>query len=208
MSFESKLNVSNKITLGLSRKLKVPVLYWYGNTYPLWKYWKMKEISKLFPVCDKHVSSLLMRFGFEYYKACHPNFDLTNKTVLDVGAGCGETAFYFLRYAGAKHVICIENHPGRIEALRFNKDACALDITVVGEDFKVQHLDMFDYDFIKMNIEGFEELLYDEIDGYKKLKPCWLQAHNWYAVSKMQKLGFRILSTDDPMMGDGYMVNY
>lgn len=36
-----------------------------------------------------------------------PPFPLYGKTILDVGAGCGETAFFYILY-GAKKIIAIE----------------------------------------------------------------------------------------------------
>src|SRR5437899_4882266 len=67
------------------------------------------------------------------------------KTVLDLGAGCGETAFFYLNH-GAEKVICVEGDPGAATLLRKN----------FGSDPRVTIIPEF-INSIKMDIEGAEE---------------------------------------------------
>src|SRR5438093_12456875 len=65
-------------------------------------------------------------------------------TVLDVGAGCGETAFFYLNH-GAQRVICIESDETALECLHHNFDDNSRVVIVSA------HLDG-----IKVDIEGSE----------------------------------------------------
>jgi SAM-dependent methyltransferase len=65
-------------------------------------------------------------------------------TVLDLGAGCGETAFFYLNH-GAKRVIAVEYDP---EALRLLRENFASDDRVTIIDARI--------DSIKSDIEGSE----------------------------------------------------
>src|SRR5207245_11276968 len=51
--------------------------------------------------------NLLEKELVEWHKWYLPQKSIEGKTVLDVGAGCGETAFFYLKH-GAQHVICVE----------------------------------------------------------------------------------------------------
>jgi SAM-dependent methyltransferase len=74
-----------------------------------------------------------------------PDKLLTGKTVLDIGAGCGETAQFYLNH-GASKVVCIEPNKKLLEYLRKN----------FGEDPRVVIVPDF-IDHVKMDIEGAEE---------------------------------------------------
>ena len=69
------------------------------------------------------------------------------RTVLDVGAGCGETAHFYLNH-GAQRVICIEGDVKTLEFLRRN----------FGSDARVTIVPAI-LDSIKIDIEGAEENL-------------------------------------------------
>ena len=74
-----------------------------------------------------------------------PHKPLAGKTVLDLGAGCGETAKFFLNH-GASRVVCIEPDSKCLEYLRqnFGKDPR---VVIVSDSI----------DHIKIDIEGAEE---------------------------------------------------
>ncbi len=74
-----------------------------------------------------------------------PSKSLAGKTVLDLGAGCGETAQFYLNH-GASRVVCIEPESKSLEYLRKN----------FGKDPRVVIVSDF-IDHIKMDIEGAEE---------------------------------------------------
>jgi hypothetical protein len=66
-------------------------------------------------------------------------------TVVDMGAGCGETAQYYLNH-GAERVVCFENNPRALECLRQN----------FGNDPRVIIL-AIRVDHFKSDIEGAEK---------------------------------------------------
>ena len=70
-------------------------------------------------------------------------------TILDIGAGCGETAFFYAMH-GAKRVICIEADKENIKALWINAKT-------IFEKFGVE-MDIVQafVDSIKIDIEGSE----------------------------------------------------
>jgi hypothetical protein len=99
-----------------------------------------------------------------------PEFGLDGKTVLDVGAGCGETAyFYFLH--GAKRVIAIEMDPVQLELLKKNAQLNGWNnntrqFKIIPRAFELQDLKREKFDFAKIDIEGGEAdlLKLDRID--------------------------------------------
>lgn len=95
----------------------------------------------------------------------HEAYLPVKEKVLDVGAGCGETAqFYFMH--GAKLVICIEGDPGPLSRLYLN----------FGRDPRVVIIPTF-VDSVKIDIEGSEEgLVYEthyptELRVWKNVDP-------------------------------------
>jgi len=96
--------------------------------------------------------------------------DLHGKTVLDVGAGCGETALLFYLH-GASKVIAVENDP-RCKKFLF-ENMQYLPIIPFTCSFSLPLLSL-DHDFLKMDIEGAEKLLlkYSDDTG-----PCVIEAH-------------------------------
>lgn len=88
-----------------------------------------------------------------------PNDGIIGKTILDVGAGSGETAWFYLTQ-GARKVICIEPDLKRIAALRRNAEKWRWDIEVIERRFKSEDM-MRLFDFAKIDCEGGERLLLD-----------------------------------------------
>ncbi len=103
---------------------------------------KLEDYSHLAlsPYCRKFLETELA----EWHKWYLPQKSIAGKTVLDLGAGSGETAFFYLSH-GAKHVICVEP-PG--EALRMLKQNFGTDPRVTIVESSV--------DMIKSDIEGSE----------------------------------------------------
>jgi len=77
----------------------------------------------------------------------HKHYLPIGQTVLDVGAGCGETALFYLKH-GAQRVICIEADKTALELLVKN----------FGSDDRVSIVSAR-VDSIKIDIEGDEENL-------------------------------------------------
>jgi tRNA G37 N-methylase Trm5 len=124
-----------------------------------------------------------------------PEFSLDGKTVLDVGAGCGETAyFYFLH--GAKRVIAIEMDPIHLGLLKRNSELDCLnnetrELRIIPRPFELEDLTREKFDFVKLDIEGGEAdlLKLDEI-GF----PLVLEAHGRELRDQLvKKFGFSVL---------------
>ena len=110
--------------------------------------------------------------------------DIDGKIVLDAGAGEGETALFYLSY-GAKKVICIE--PSVDCHVNLFRNADKFPIIPVTEPFSISMLD-FDYDFMKMDIEGYEEsLLNVDLD-----KPAVIEIHGQQQFEKFEKKGWKV----------------
>jgi predicted RNA methylase len=92
-----------------------------------------------------------------------PKFSLENKTVLDIGACCGETANIYLK-AGAKKVICIEPDHERLKCLDFNRANLCWNVEVISEKANPKHIIESKPDLIKCDIEGYE-------NGFDRLPP-------------------------------------
>lgn len=119
----------------------------------------------------------------------HPPFDLAGKTVLDVGATCGEVAYWFIKQHHAEKVICIESDPESLPFLNANK--ALMNIEIVAEDFNIKHLRDFRYDFIKCDVEGSEMILLEYEAAGGVLKPCIVEAHTNWIRDQFLKAGFK-----------------
>ena len=124
-----------------------------------------------------------------------PEFSLDGKTILDVGAGCGETAYLYFQH-GAKRVIAIEIDPVQVEVLKRNSDLNSWnnetrELKIIPRAFELQDLSREKFDFAKIDIEGGEAdlLKLDEISF-----PLVMEAHGIELRDKLvQKFGLSIL---------------
>lgn len=100
-----------------------------------------------------------MRLGYQHREWLRTELSMWHKhyphgkTVLDLGAGYGETAQFFLNH-GAERVICIESDPRAVEGLRANFGGR------VGVEIVQAHVDA-----VKVDIEGSEWGLVVETHG-------------------------------------------
>jgi SAM-dependent methyltransferase len=192
-----------KVKLGLSRKKKLPALYILGRVYLphkalslLWDFRWLNEIEHNKEYTILEVEGNTLKFLNEYVswiidewkewkKYYVPDFSLQGKTVLDVGAGCGETALLFFLH-GAYKVIAVEPNVKAVECLKENAQRNNWNVEIVAESFSLEHLKL-DYDFMKMDGEGCEELLLSlpRID-----KPCVVEVHNNKLLNKFIKKGW------------------
>lgn len=109
-----------------------------------------------------------------YYLPAKPN----GLTVLDVGAGCGGTAAFYLSN-GASKVIAIEKDPTAFAVLKSNIAMNSWNVEPVNGSFFLEQLG-WRRDIMKMDIEGAERLLL----GYNgQLQPLVLEAHS-YRIAK------------------------
>ena len=86
-----------------------------------------------------------------------PKGGVEGKTVLDVGAGCGETALFFFNH-GAKKVICIEPDPQKQRMILRNAQKLKWDVEIVCRGFRLSDMDRA-FDFAKIDCEGCEAAL-------------------------------------------------
>lgn len=119
-----------------------------------------------------------IRLWRKYYL---PNFSLKGKTVLDVGAGCGETAFFYF-CAGAMRIIAIE--PAMSEFLIDNARLNKWNLRTIPRKFRLSDLKL-DFDFMKMDGEGCEKLLLG-LRG-NRLPPCVIEAHSRFLINRLAK---------------------
>jgi len=80
------------------------------------------------------------------------------KDVLDVGAGCGETAYFYFK-RGARKVICVEPDRAAIECLTENAARHSWNVEIAHEAFRLDMLREYRFDFMKMDGEGCEKEL-------------------------------------------------
>jgi predicted rRNA methylase YqxC with S4 and FtsJ domains len=163
-------------------------------TFFLWEYRRVKTIEKIIEKTELRLDSyatlvLVEDLPKNYYL---PPFPLTGKTVLDIGACCGETAWYFLKH-GAKKVVCIECDPARIKLIEENRKNLNLNIDIVPGMFKPEHL-LIPHDFIKCDIEGYEMEL---LPYAKTLKPSVVEVHTGWIKDQFEKNGFHSIANLD-----------
>jgi len=111
--------------------------------------------------------------------------NLEGKVVLDVGAGEGETAYFFLKH-GAKQVVCIEPEPKAFSILLLNAKSHP-QIIPIKKCFELADLDQ-QHDFLKVDIEGYEEILLQK----SLQKPAVVEVHGFQLRDKFKKAGYRI----------------
>jgi len=99
--------------------------------------------------------------------------DLHGKTVLDIGAGCGESAWFFFKQ-GAKKVVAVESDKRCIPFLKINRDTNRWAMDIISARFSLQHLSI-PHDFVKIDVEGAELILLDS--PVKELGPCRVELH-------------------------------
>jgi ribosomal protein L11 methylase PrmA len=179
--------------LGLSGRQHLPALFLNNSrvAYPLYAYgflWRF-EASQF--VLTPYAENVLCELRCGFYK---PPFSLKGKTVLDLGACCGESAWYFLKVLGAQKVYCVECDSQNIGILRHNRDISKLNFDVIPERFQIKHLKL-PFDFLKCDIEGGEVLLADYLESNRLSVPCVLEVHSEALRERFEGLGFRVAKT-------------
>jgi SAM-dependent methyltransferase len=131
-----------------------------------------------------------------------PPYSLKRKVILDVGAGSGETARFFVNH-GASRVYCCEISQEGLKGLNLNK-ARGKPITIIPEPFNLNMVEKIKPDFIKMDIEGYETPLLNE--DLSKMPDTVLEAHNCYVIDGFKERGFKVVKR---LSGDlAIMANY
>ena len=102
--------------------------------------------------------------------------------VLDVGAGEGETAKFFLEH-GATSVTCIE--PDNSSFCILKRNSVGKPLICMHKKFEVSDLNL-PFDFMKMDIEGYEE----DLLGEKFSQPCIIEVHGLPLKERFEKDGY------------------
>jgi hypothetical protein len=102
-----------------------------------------------------------------------PPFDLKGKTVLDIGAACGDTAFFYFLH-GAGKVVGVELDKNRCAAFSRNAGRLGWNAEIIKGPFKSSQLSI-PHDFLKMDCEGGEASLLD----VESLGPAVMELHPW-----------------------------
>jgi 16S rRNA G966 N2-methylase RsmD len=192
-----------RVKFGLSERKHLPVVKVGKVSYPIWKFRYAKRIGNMITaLCLDEWGKTIIYTEFEQFEKYYlPPFPLKHKTVLDVGACCGETAYFYIQH-GAEKVICIEPDPTRAELILRNKQNLNLNIELINDFFAPKHLSL-NHDFIKCDIEGHEIAL---IPYAKNLKPCLVEAHGQNVQEQFEKNGFHIVFRQNSNLS--LMTNY
>lgn len=156
----------------MSRIKHVPLVVLEGSEFYFWDsaaYYLMFKASKRDGVfyIETFGSKLVLdsdHFSLlggerKMWEKCYCPIPLDGKTVLDAGAGCGETAAFYLT-KGAARVIAVESNPESFRLLQRNAEANQWkNVLAFNERFNPSFIDQYQPDFCKIDIEGGEECL-------------------------------------------------
>jgi SAM-dependent methyltransferase len=156
-----------------------PPFYRTVNNFLSWKLyksngWVFSDFGKNFYI---HEYAEWRRFYL-------PSFPLKGLTVLDIGAGEGETARFFLEHGAAK-IICIEPNRKSFQFLKLNAQQHNLDI--YHKPFTLSDLSL-PHNYMKMDIEGYEEELLT-LPQRPKI-PCVIEVHGLQLREKFIRAGY------------------
>lgn len=147
-------------------------------------------------------------YEWKEWKKYYIPFDLTGKTIIDIGAGEGETAYFFFKH-GAKKVIAIECDDKRFSHLEKNAKKFNWNIELHHKKFNPEDMMIFEvetgYDLCKIDIEGYEGLLLECPILFENII---LEVHNGYLREQFEKIGYRRISPKTPdLLGSCIMTN-
>lgn len=121
-----------------------------------------------------HAMMNLLEWSGVWRRYYLPPFPLEGKTVLDIGAGCGETIYFYL-LNGAKKVIANEIDPESVAFIEKNALLNDWNVEIINGAFDIAMLSTYSHDFMKMDIEGGEKCL---VHFNGDLKPCVIEVHD------------------------------
>ncbi|TMI25776.1 hypothetical protein E6H19_02380 [Candidatus Bathyarchaeota archaeon] len=126
----------------------------------------------------------------EWKKYHLPPFALKGATVLDIGAGCGETALFYF-FHGVERVICVEPNPDLASIISENLGSNKWNAEVHARSFDTEMLNL-DFDFMKMDCEGCETQLLSA----DTLPACVMEVHDRHVLhALMNKFGLRVANS-------------
>lgn len=195
------------LKLGISNKRRVPIFYIdkrTRNTFtPLsaWRIfihsrgWHLRPVDGYSIVTHNGASlkltaqkAVTMLWEWrKWVRDYRPPFSLEGKTVLDIGAGSGETA-YLYALSGAKEIVCIEPSPEEAALIRENSANLGWNAEVICAPFAPEHLTLRKFDFVKVDCEGCESLL---LSLPEILVPMAIESHSRAIREALEKKGFQ-----------------
>lgn len=125
---------------------------------------------------------VLAEWHDRWSKAYLPPEGVNGKTILDVGAGEGETALFYVT-SGARDLICVEPNSTRSSMLRENARANHWEVRIVEEPFSVEMLRDFSFDFAKLDCEGGEGAL---LSLDRLPTQCVIEAHGHELANRLR----------------------
>ena len=175
---------------GLSNRKHMPVLKVGDTAYPLWQFKRIKRIERLSSCLslDQYARDNLFEEWDLWEEFYIPPFPLMGKTVLDVGACCGETAYFFLKN-GARKVICIESDRERAAIILENKQKLDLNLEIINETFRPEHIQC-KHDFMKCDVEGAEVAL---LPITEDLQPTIVEVHSYELRKQFEEKEFKVV---------------
>jgi SAM-dependent methyltransferase len=196
----------------LSSRKRVPLLKLQQRTYYPQQFFRLMLLTRNWSVLSRtpdyvmvqidnsslklipsYLSIVFSEWHLEWERYYLPPFDLKGKTVLDVGAGCGETALFYFKH-GARKVICVEANPQSLSFLRENSLKGDWNTEIIEGLFSLDMLNL-DFDFMKMDCEGCESLL----RGSDHLSPCVIEVHEAETARALTtRFGLRTLGRSGP----------
>lgn len=115
-----------------------------------------------------------------------PPYSLKGKTVLDAGAGCGETSWFYFNH-GASKVIAVEPSPTAFSLLSLNSKNNNWNIELINSILTPEILFRQDIDFAKVDIERGEIPF---IPVANKFPPTIMETHDKYITQAYNEKGF------------------
>ncbi len=88
------------------------------------------------------------------------NGDFSNKIVMDAGAGCGETIYWYAKH-GCRNFVAIESNQKCIRYLEENSRVNGWNTKIINDFFNIEHLKIT-HDYLKLDVEGGEKTLLDD----------------------------------------------
>ncbi len=188
-----------RISIGLSKRKHLPVWKLGNHLIAPWQLTKLYNTAKDYRIltlalnCKKilrygdlyrinyfgkdllldewHILMLLKEM--EIWEQYYLPISVQGKTVLDAGAGCGETAVFYLAHGAAK-VISVELDQSVFSILERNVKTNHLNVELHNESFSEKFISS-EIDFAKIDAEGSEISLLklDRIDI-----PCLVETHS------------------------------
>ncbi len=129
-----------------------------------------------------------------------PPWSLKGKTILDVGAGCGETALFYYRH-GARKVIAVEPEVSLTSILERNAARNDWNMRIVGASFEPSMLE-WDFDFMKMDGEGCENTLVTA----RSLPPCVIEVHDGTVLENLRRrFGLTVLPQRENWVAQNFL---